>query len=174
MTLVQDYFENEGITCYVPFPYREDISKALVYMKHPRFFDSKDITQDEERISTKLHLMQVALSNVVYIVNPTGIFGLNTAVEIGSLILDTYKDKELFAMKEIKDESLKNLIVNVKSPGQLKDEIISNPIGPVEPRAYIWITPPEQLDWDRLIESFCDNYQKMEEGKELKSSERFI
>lgn len=117
---IESMLENHGISCIIPIVYRNNLLSMLEDIKNPNKILEKIRTQEEETIGTKMHIANVAVSDIVYIINRDGYVGRSTSVEIG---VAWALGKKIYSMEKVSDPSVELLIHGVISPEQLVEKI---------------------------------------------------
>ena len=104
---IESALKNEGIPCIKPVVYRDNLIEVLDDIAHPEKILQKSRTPEEEIIGTKMHIANVAISDIVYVINRGGYVGRSTAVEIG---VAWALNKEIFSMEKVTDPSVELLV----------------------------------------------------------------
>ena len=124
---VESMLKNEGIQSIGPIVYRDDLHSMLEDLEHPERIFEKPRTKEEERIGTKMHIANVATTDITYIISKEGYLGRSTSVEIG---VAWSFGKDIYSMEKIKDASVEILVHGVLSPEELIKKIKECPITP--------------------------------------------
>jgi len=118
---VESALNAEGVICIKPIVFRDNILSILEDIKHPDRILKESRTREEELIGTKMHIANVAISDITYIIDRGGYVGLSTAVEIG---VAWALSKEIYSMEKVEDPAVELLVRDgVLSPEKLVEKI---------------------------------------------------